>query len=152
MAEPEQSQFSRREAMAVLARAPEDRVLALFAASGLPEAATPLRGPETGLVALRGRIGGGGAAFNFGEATVTRASVKLPTGEVGHSYALGRAREKARIAAVIDALAQKPENRARVADAILAPLRAEQRETDGRRREETAATQVDFFTMTRGED
>lgn len=152
MAESEQSQFSRREAMAVLARAPEDRVMALFAASGLPEAATPLRGPETGLVALRGRIGGGGAAFNFGEATVTRASVKLPTGEIGHSYALGRAREKARVAAVIDALAQKPENRARVADAILAPLRAEQREADGRRREETAATQVDFFTMTRGED
>lgn len=152
MAEPEQSQFSRREAMAVLARAPEDRVMALFAASGLPEAATPLRGPETGLVALRGRIGGSGAAFNFGEATVTRASVKLPTGEIGHSYALGRAREKARIAAVIDALAQKPENRARLADAILAPLRAEQREADVRRREETAATQVDFFTMTRGED
>ncbi|UUP17990.1 phosphonate C-P lyase system protein PhnG [Nitratireductor thuwali] len=152
MAEPEQSQFSRREAMAVLARAPEDRVMALFAASGLPEAATALRGPETGLVALRGRIGGGGAAFNFGEATVTRASVKLPTGEIGHSYALGRAREKARVAAVIDALAQKPENRARIADAILAPLRAEQREADGRRREETAATQVDFFTMTRGED
>lgn len=151
MAEPAEP-FSRRDAMAVLAKAPEERILALFTESGLPDAATPLRGPETGLVALRGRIGGGGAAFNFGEATVTRASVKLPTGEVGHSYAFGRARGKARIAAIIDALAQKPEHRQRVAEAILAPLRAEQRETDGRRREETAATQVDFFTMTRGED
>ena len=35
---------------------------------------------------------------------------------------------------------------------VLAPLRAAQTEADARRREEIAATKVDFFTMVRGED
>ncbi|WP_158629408.1 phosphonate C-P lyase system protein PhnG [Roseitalea porphyridii] len=38
-----------------------------------------VRGPETGLIALRGRMGGGGAPFNFGEATATRATVRSAT-------------------------------------------------------------------------
>ena len=42
-----------------------------------------LRTAETGLVMLRGRIGGDGAPFNLGEATVTRAAVRLASGEVG---------------------------------------------------------------------
>src|SRR5512139_3658243 len=36
-----------------------------------------LRAPETGLVMLRGRMGATGAAFNLGEATVTRCAVRL---------------------------------------------------------------------------
>ena len=63
-----------------------------------------MRGPETGLVTLRGRIGGGGAPFNFGEATVTRATVRLPGGAIGHAYALGRDKAKARLCAIADAL------------------------------------------------
>ena len=35
-----------------------------------------LRGPETGLVMVRGRAGGGGAPFNLGEMTVTRCTVR----------------------------------------------------------------------------
>ncbi len=35
---------------------------------------------------------------------------------------------------------------------ILDPLRAERSAADARRRAETAATKVDFFTMVRGED
>ena len=42
-----------------------------------------LREPENGLVMVRGRIGGDGAPFNLGEATVSRAAVRLSTGEVG---------------------------------------------------------------------
>ena len=49
-----------------------------------------LRAPETGLVMLRGRMGADGAAFNLGEATVTRCAVRLATGEEGHAYVLGR--------------------------------------------------------------
>lgn len=143
---------ARRTAMAVLAHAPGDELRRLWQASGLAADAVPVRGPETGLVTVRGRIGGGGAQFNAGEATVTRASVRLATGEVGHAYALGRDHEKARICATIDALRQRPAMAGRVEAAILAPLGAALAESDARRRAETAATKVDFFTMVRGED
>ena len=58
---------------------------------------------------VRGRIGGDGAAFNLGEATVSRAAVRLASGEVGFGYALGRDRDKARLIALCDALAQSEE-------------------------------------------
>ncbi|MBY8917119.1 phosphonate C-P lyase system protein PhnG [Nitratireductor sp. L1-7-SE] len=142
----------RREAMAVLAMANGSDLMRLWNEAGLPDEAETLRGPETGLVTVRGRMGGGGAPFNFGEATVTRATVKLPTGEVGHAYALGREKRKARVAALIDALRQKPNLEAQIEEKILAPLRARRIEADATRRAETAATKVDFFTMVRGED
>lgn len=56
-------------------------------------AATPhvlLRAPESGLVMLRGRMGATGAAFNFGEATVTRCAVRLSSGQEGHAYVMRR--------------------------------------------------------------
>ncbi len=142
----------RRRMMAVLASAPGERLAELWRAAGLPEDGETLRGPETGLVMLRGRIGGGGSPFNFGDATVTRATVRLASGHIGHSYALGRDRAKARLAAICDALWQDPARRDEIETRILTPLAAEQDEADRRRREETAATKVDFFTMVRGED
>jgi alpha-D-ribose 1-methylphosphonate 5-triphosphate synthase subunit PhnG len=109
-----------------------------------------IRGPESGLIMLRGRTGGGGAPFNLGEATVSRASVRLGTGEVGHGYCLGRDKEKAKLIAVIDALFQRePGN---IEFAILRPLRDIAYARDKQRQDETAATKVEFFTMVRGED
>lgn len=142
----------RRQMMAVLAHAPSSRLAGLWRDASFDVAAEPVRGPETGLVTVRGRIGGGGAPFNVGEATVTRATVRLASGEVGHSYALGRDADKARIAATIDALWQKPELRPRLEDLILSPLRLEHDANATRRAAEVAATKVDFFTMVRGED
>lgn len=143
---------ARKLAMAALAMAPAGELKRLCREAGLPGDAQMLRGPETGLVTVRGRIGGGGAPFNFGEATVTRATVRLTGGEVGHAYALGRDKEKVRLSAIADALWQNPAHRADIEEKIIEPLRAAQREVDGRRRAETAATRVDFFTMVRGED
>lgn len=143
---------ARKAAMATLAAAPPAELKRLSDAAGLPRDAQLLRGPETGLVTVRGRIGGGGAPFNFGEATVTRATVRLVSGEVGHSYALGRDKEKAKLSAIIDALWQDPARRIDLEEKIIGPLRTAQSEVDARRRAETAATRVDFFTMVRGED
>jgi alpha-D-ribose 1-methylphosphonate 5-triphosphate synthase subunit PhnG len=98
----------RQRAMAVLARAAPERLAALWHAWADKPGYAMLRRPETGLVMLRGRIGGGGDPFNFGEATVTRAAVRLDTGEVGHAYCLGRDHEKAECAALFDALWQRP--------------------------------------------
>ena len=53
-------------------------------------------------------------------------------------------------AALFDALFQR--DPARIEAEVLAPLRAEQVAADARRRDETAATRVDFFTMVRGDD
>lgn len=143
---------ARKAAMAALALAPANELKRLCKAAGISGEAEMLRGPETGLVSVRGRIGGGGAPFNFGEATVTRATVRLPSGEIGHAYALGRDKEKARLSAIADALWQNPARRAEVEQKIIAPLRAAQTEADAVSRAETAATKVDFFTMVRGED
>ena len=145
-------QTERKVVMATLAQASGDDIARLWNEAGLTSEAELLRGPETGLVTVRGRIGGGGAPFNVGEATVTRATVRLPSGQVGHSYMLGRDRKKARLAAIADALWQDPTQRQSVETALVEPLRAAQVEAREKRRAETAATKVDFFTIVRGED
>ncbi|MGX5826525.1 phosphonate C-P lyase system protein PhnG [Mesorhizobium sp. 43Arga] len=145
-------QAERKAAMATLAQSSGDDIVRLWNEAGLPSQAELLRGPETGLVTLRGRIGGGGAPFNVGEATVTRATVRLPSGQVGHCYALGRDKQKAKLAAIADALWQDPAHRAEVETRLIAPLRSALATVQEKRRAETAATKVDFFTMVRGED
>lgn len=140
---------SRKRAMAILAEAHPDELEAAFRAYAHIEAAT-LRAPETGLVMVRGRIGGGGAPFNLGEATTTRASVQLDTGEIGHAYALGSDGEAVRLAAIFDALWQRqPDD---IERQVLAPIAERIGRQDAQKAGETAATRVNFFTMVRGDD
>jgi len=143
-------QLQRKRALDVLAAAPAKALAERWAAFGDQPAHQRIRGPETGLVMVRGRAGGGGAPFNLGEATVSRASVRIVTGEVGHGYCLGRDLDKAEVIAVIDALRQR--DAARVDAEIIMPLEALGAERDDVRAEETAATRVDFFTMVRGDN
>ena len=101
---------------------------------------------------LRGRIGGKGAPFNVGEATVTRAAVQLKSGERGFAYVFGRDGRKAHLAALCDALWQVKAYREQVEQHVLAPLQRAHQERRALAREQTAATRVDFFTLVRGED
>ena len=110
-----------------------------------------LREPENGLVMVRGRIGGDGAPFNLGEATVSRAAVRLSTGEVGFGYTLGRDRQKAQLIALCDAMVQSDEFAAAVEADVIAPLRAAMIARRNRKAAEAAATRVDFYTLVRGE-
>jgi len=142
----------RRAAMAVLAQAPGDEIAAGLAALGPMPAHDELRPAETGLVMVRGRMGGDGAPFNLGEATVTRCAVQLASGEIGFGYVLGRDRDKARLTALCDALWQCAEQRTAVERSVIEPLRARQQERLARSREDTAATKVDFFTLVRGDN
>ena len=96
-------QAQRKAAMAVLAHSAAGDIARHLEAITLP-AHEDLREAENGLVMVRGRIGGDGAPFNLGEATVSRAAIRLATGEVGFGYTLGRDREKARMIALCDAL------------------------------------------------
>jgi alpha-D-ribose 1-methylphosphonate 5-triphosphate synthase subunit PhnG len=109
-----------------------------------------LRGPEAGLVMLRGRAGGTGEAFNLGEMTVTRCSVRLPDGTLGHAYVGGRDPEHCETAAWLDALLQTPAYQDGLLSGVIEPL---EREADERRTlaaRKTAATRVEFFTMSTG--
>ena len=111
-----------------------------------------LRGPETGSVMVRGRTGGTGAAFSLGEMTVTRCSVALEGGRVGHAYVGGRSAPHAEHAAVFDALLQDVARRRELEAAVIGPL-AERREAARRRTAaRVAATRVEFFTMVRGDE
>jgi alpha-D-ribose 1-methylphosphonate 5-triphosphate synthase subunit PhnG len=142
----------RRAAMAVLAQATTDEIAAALAALGPPPAHAEVRPAETGLVMVRGRVGGDGAPFNLGEATVTRCAVQLATGEIGFGYVLGRDCDKARLAALADALWQNAAHQAAVEQSVVAPLRVQQQERLARSRAETATTKVDFFTLVRGDN
>ncbi|WP_349357912.1 phosphonate C-P lyase system protein PhnG [Stappia sp.] len=138
--------------MDVLAASPRAEIAACAEAlEPLPDAA-PVRGPEVGLVMVRGRIGGDGAPFNLGEAAVTRATVRLADGTVGHAYALGQDRAKARLSAILAALWSQGTRRADVERAVCAPLAAARAAEVSQVRREAAATKVDFFTMVRGDD
>jgi alpha-D-ribose 1-methylphosphonate 5-triphosphate synthase subunit PhnG len=141
---------SRKAALDVLAAAPAKALAELWDRWADKPDHTMVRGPEVGLVMVRGRAGGGGAPFNLGEASVSRASVRIVTGEVGHGYCLGRDMAKAEAIAVIDALWQR--DAARVEVEIIAPLQALAVAADQKRRDESAASKVDFFTMVRGDN
>lgn len=142
----------RQAAMKVLSCATREELARGLEVLGGDHGAATLRGSETGLVMLRGRMGGAGDPFNLGEATVTRASVRIASGETGYSYALGRDLEKARLGAVVDALWQRPDKQQAVEENILAPVRTRLETEERERREKIAATRVDFFTMVRGDD
>jgi len=143
-------QAERKAAMAVLAQSNAVEIACYLDAIALP-AHENLREPENGLVMVRGRIGGDGAPFNLGEATVSRAAVRLATGEVGFGYVLGRDRQKARMIALCDALVQSNEFAEAVETKVLAPLRTAMISERNRKAAETAATRVDFYTLVRGE-
>lgn len=137
----------RQQALGLMARAPSPRLAELL---GEMPAHEVLRAPEIGTVMVRGRAGGTGAAFNLGEMTVTRASVRLGSGTVGHGYVQGRDRSHALRAAVIDAMGQDDPDG--IGNRILAPLRAEEESRRTDTAKAAAATRVEFFTLVRGED
>ena len=143
---------ARKRVAGLLARATRDELTTAWDALATKPDYTAVRGPETGLVMVRGRIGGGGGPFNLGEATVTRATVLLASGMAGHAHALGTDKPKVRLAAIFDALWQEDPTRGFVESAILTPVEARIAEEDRQQAEETAATRVDFFTMVRGDD
>jgi alpha-D-ribose 1-methylphosphonate 5-triphosphate synthase subunit PhnG len=154
IASVEQSEWNqqpqRKAAMAVLAQSDTVAIATCLESIAVPVHEN-LREPENGLVMVRGRIGGDGAPFNLGEATVSRAAVRLSTGEVGFGYTLGRDRRKAQMIALCDALVQSHEFAEAVEAKVLAPLRAAVIAKQNRKAAETAATRVDFYTLVRGE-
>lgn len=137
--------------LAVLARATRAELEA-----GVPDitALPPLqqvRPAEVGMVMLRGRVGGTGNPFNLGEASVVRCAVRLGHGPLGVSYALGRDKRRAELAALLDALLQDPQQHDTLQRTLIAPLAHAQAQARAARQREVAGSKVEFFTFVRGE-
>ena len=141
----------RQERMRLLALASVERLEAGLSAITPPDYEV-VRGPETGLVMIRGRVGNTGDAFNMGEALATRCVVSLKDGCLGYAWILGEDARRAELAALYDALWQRDGYAEHLARELLPALEAERAR---RVREDAAAvepTRVDFFTLVRGED
>ena len=143
---------ARRRWMSELALATTEALEARWASLAEPPRYRRLRGPEVGLVMVRGRAGGTGARFNLGEMTVSRCTVRLDDGTLGHAWVGGRDRRHAELAAVFDAMLQDSERDVVLGEGLIDALardRVERRQAAAAR---VAASRVEFFTMVRGED
>lgn len=148
---PETPMVERQRWMGVLARASSQALSQRLEHLGPPPPYDFLRPPEPGSVMVRARAGGAGAPFHLGEMTVTRCSIRLPDGLVGHAYVQGRDRRHAELAALADAMLQDPARRSALLQNVIEPLAKAHADTRERRSRKAAATQVDFFTLVRGE-
>ena len=144
---------ARKRRLSVLAKTEEAVLSRLFAELTQTHPVgdyTVLRAPEVGTSMVRGRAGGSGAPFNLGEMSVTRMSIRLPSGAVGHGYVQGRSKEAARMVALLDAMAE--DGMADTVDRlIVTPLEQMAHTARAARAAKAAATKVEFFTMVRGE-
>jgi alpha-D-ribose 1-methylphosphonate 5-triphosphate synthase subunit PhnG len=144
---PDQPHAARRRWMAVLARAEATELSKRLAKSADVPKYRMLRGPEAGLVMVRGRIGGGGAPFNLGEMTATRCTVRTDDGLVGHAYVAGRDERLAEVAALADALLQDPQRQTIILRDVVEPLAALQQAERETVAAKAAGTRVQFFAM-----
>tara|TARA_R110002126_G_scaffold196969_5_gene344882 strand:+ start:2233 stop:2688 length:456 start_codon:yes stop_codon:yes gene_type:complete len=147
--------FNRKEWMSLLAKSSAEKLAERFdkVIEALTE--TPdfswLRKPEIGGVMVQGRAGSTGAPFNMGEVTVTRCSLQLSSGEVGHAYVQGRNKKKAEQSALVDAYMQTDRFGFFMAG-ILEPISNDLDKERTAREAKAGKTKVDFFTLVRGED
>lgn len=153
---PQEEIANRQRWLAVLAKAPPGELQAAWDALARKPAHRVLRRAETGLVMLRGRIGGTGRPFNVGEMTMTRAAVQLldASGAVcstGFGHVAGRSARRAELVALFDAMLQLPEWHDAVEHQVVAPLARRQQAAKAALAAKVMASKVDFFTMVRGE-
>ncbi|MCU1715880.1 phosphonate C-P lyase system protein PhnG [Pseudomonas sp. 5P_3.1_Bac2] len=109
-----------------------------------------LRPAEVGMSMVRGRLGGSGSLFNLGEMSVTRCVVRLADGRTGYSYVAGRDKLHAELAALADAHLQGADQQQWMTRLIV-PLQTVQQAKQAALEAATATTQVEFFTLVRGE-
>ena len=146
---PKPQTAARQRWMGILARAGDGALEAAWAGLAERPAYHFLRPPETGLVMVRGRMGGAGAAFNLGEMSATRCAVQLEGGETGFAWVTGRNARHAELAAALDALLQQPEHHDTLEETVIAPLEAAERARRQEDRANAARSRVEFFAMAR---
>ena len=143
---------SRQQWLSLLAKAPLQELERHWQACALDVQWDYLRPVETGLLQVKGRMGGVGNPFNLGDMTITRAAISTGEGYQGFGYVAGRSHRHAELVAVLDALLQNPAHQQYLESSVINPLAASQAERKKEEAVKTAATKVDFFTVVRGED
>ena len=135
---------TRQHWMSVLAHSQPAELAARLNALNITADYEVIRTAETGLVQIQARMGGTGERFFAGDATLTRAAVRLPAGTLGYSWA-----ERC---ALIDALMQQSRHFQNLSETLIAPLDADRMARIAARQAEVNASRVDFFTMVRGDN
>lgn len=143
---------TRQRWMRVLAHSQPAALSARMSALSLAPDYATLRAPEIGLVQIQARMGGTGERFFAGDATLTRAAIRLNSGTLGYSYVLGRDKAHAERCAVIDALLQEQPYFQTLMETLIAPLEADRAARIAARQAEVNASRVDFFTLVRGDN
>ena len=161
---------TRQHWMSVLAHSQPTELAARLNALNITADYEVIRAAETGLVQIQARMGGTGERFFAGDATLTRAAVRLTDGTLGYSWVLGRDKQHAERCALIDALMQQTymENTLHhlgeevellqtrhfqnLSETLIAPLNADRMARIAARQAEVNASRVDFFTMVRGDN
>lgn len=139
--------FTRPAWLSLLARASAPVLTHLLADAPPLPGFSRLRGPEIGMSMVRGRAGGGGAAFNLGEMTMARCSVRDEAGRVGHGYAAGRDGAQVELIARLDAALQDEARYPALEAAVLRPLAQAEQARRAEIAAKAAATDVQFFTL-----
>ncbi len=143
---------TRQRWMRVLAYSTPDALHRRMQALSLAPEYETLRAPESGLLQIQARMGGTGTRFFAGDATLTRAVVRLQSGTLGYSSVLGRDKAHAGRCAVIDALLQEPTHFQALMETLIAPLEADRAARIAARQAEVNTSRVDFFTLVRGDN
>ncbi|MCX8957677.1 phosphonate C-P lyase system protein PhnG [Erwinia psidii] len=146
---------TRQHWMSVLAHSPASELAKRWQSLHLDVGYHLIRPPEIGLIQVQGRMGGEGNRFLMGDVTVTRAVVQLAereSNDYGYSYVIGRDKAHAELSALIDALLQQPPQHELLQTRLIAPLDKQLNARRARRAQDVATSQVDFFTLVRGED
>lgn len=142
--------MDRKSWLSLLATANAEHLSELFEASKYTDQIKLLRQPEVGTVMARGRMGGTGDSFNFGEITVTRCSIELNNVK-GHGYVQGRDKEQSLATAILDALLQTSAA-GELLEKVIKPIQEAKAAREHSIKEKSEATRVDFFTRVRGEE
>ena len=143
---------TRQRWMRVLAQSQPTALAARMHALSLAPEYDILRAPEIGLVQIQARMGGTGERFFAGDATLTRAAIRLNSGTLGYSYVLGRDKAHAERCAVIDALLQEQPHFQTLMETLIAPLEADLAARTAARQAQVNTSRVDFFTLVRGDN
>ena len=143
---------TRQRWMRVLAHSQPAALSARMNALALAPGYDLLRAPEIGLVQIQARMGGTGERFFAGDATLTRAAIRLHSGTLGYGYVLGRDKAHAERCAVIDALLQEPPHFQTLMETLISPLEADRAARLAARQAEVNTSRVDFFTLVRGDN
>lgn len=116
---------TRQHWMSVLAHSQPAELAARLNALNITADYEVIRAAETGFGTDSGADGRHRRTLFAGDATLTRAAVRLTDGTLGYSWVLGRDKQHAERCALIDALMQQSRHFQNLSETLIAPLDAD---------------------------